>query len=211
MSTIYLRNLNFRANDLGRESTLLLTFGSNMDGIYRDYFPVVWRVTTFGAQGQFMVSAKYTNQLVFTKPQVQNLQIVGSAATVKIDYGQQTTLTQAGGGYCFGAPEAGADDYIKALNNTGKNEAMAIGFANDDYMSTPTLYFGDIGNNSNITAQFTPKLRAYITTYYQEGEILRAEIQAPVIWERDLADLDESTTWNLTMDANTGNYAITQV
>ncbi|KAG2030952.1 hypothetical protein BDR03DRAFT_1033421 [Suillus americanus] len=65
-------------------------------------------------------------------------------------------------------------------------------------------------DDSNVTAQFTPRLCAYVTSDYQETKILRGKIQTPMLWEMDLAKLSETTTWNLTWDANTGHYTITK-
>ena len=51
-------------------------------------------------------------------------------------------------------------------------------------------------------------LQAYITSDYQEGQILHGPIPAPVIWAQDLAALPESSHWHLTFDPVTGHYAI---
>jgi hypothetical protein len=51
-------------------------------------------------------------------------------------------------------------------------------------------------------------LRAYVTSDYQESEILKGEIHSPLLWERDLATLAETITWNLTWDPATDRYTI---
>jgi hypothetical protein len=95
-------------------------------------------------------------------------------------------------------------------------------------LPTPVLYFNEVGSvifplylsqathratrrdGSNITAQFTPKLRAYVTSDYKETEILKGEIHSPLLWEKNLAELAETTTWNLTRDPATGRYTIAE-
>jgi hypothetical protein len=32
-----------RRNDLGKEVTIMLTFDADMEGLYEDFFPVVWK------------------------------------------------------------------------------------------------------------------------------------------------------------------------
>jgi hypothetical protein len=93
-------------------------------------------------------------------------------------------------------------------------------------MPKPALYFKEVGyvifpvfllqsahstkhrDGSHVTAKFTPILRAYITSDYQETAIIRGAIDTPAIWEHDLAALSDSTTWNLTRDPSTGHYTI---
>jgi hypothetical protein len=95
-----------------------------------------------------------------------------------------------------------------------------------DLMPKPALYFKDVGyvifpvfhlqsahstkrrDGSHVTAKFTPVLRAYITSDYQETAIIRGAIDTPAIWSQDLAALSDSTTWNLTRDPATGHYTI---
>jgi hypothetical protein len=63
---------------------------------------------------------------------------------------------------------------------------------------------------SNATAQFTPVLQAYITSDYQETQILRGAIQSPLVWSQDLALLPaETTNYVLSRDA-AGVYHMTE-
>jgi hypothetical protein len=65
--------------------------------------------------------------------------------------------------------------------------------------------------DSNVTVQFIPKLRAYVTSSFQENEILKGEIHSPLVWEIDPSLLPETTRWNFTLDLATGQYMIDQV
>jgi hypothetical protein len=51
MSRTFVRNLYFQTKDLGKEATLLLTFDSDVKGIYEICFPAICWLTTFGQTG----------------------------------------------------------------------------------------------------------------------------------------------------------------
>ncbi|KAG1729035.1 hypothetical protein EDB19DRAFT_1913574 [Suillus lakei] len=222
-------DLTFQSKDLGTDTTLLLTFDSDMPGMYKDYFPVAWRVTTFGKDGSYSMLVTYEHQFALSKSQVDDGNITGAATGVEINLGQQTTLTKNGQVFSFSTPQAGLHGTLEAINNTGENQDITVGFMiPGQFLPKPALFFDNIKfdilplsllhqthsatyrNGSKITAQFTPKLRAYITSEYQEGAILRDAIQAPPIWVHDLTALEQSTTWNLTRDPATGHYTITR-
>jgi hypothetical protein len=64
-------------------------------------------------------------------------------------------------------------------------------------------------NNSSVEVAFTPVLKIYITSDYQETEILRGDIQnQDPLWSQNIAGLDTSTTLTLTRDAATGEYSL---
>ncbi|KAG1746085.1 hypothetical protein EDB19DRAFT_1894251 [Suillus lakei] len=206
MSETFVRNLNFQTNDLGREATLLLTFDGNMKGLYKNFYPIVWRVCTFGREGSYSMRATYTSQLAFLKAQVDEGTIIDAATCVNINVSDSHLLC-----FHFSDPVPGAK------NKTGFVQNMAIGLRSTpgfmspgELMPTPALYFNDVGDGSSALAKFTPKLRAYITSNYQQTAILQSAIDCTHwIWEHDLSCLDENTTWNLTYDKRHG-YKITE-
>ncbi|EGN93638.1 hypothetical protein SERLA73DRAFT_163421 [Serpula lacrymans var. lacrymans S7.3] len=215
MST-FVRNLTIRTHDLGHAATLLLTFDKDVEGIYKDYFPVVWHVVAFGAKGSYAMHATYTNQLTFLKPQVDSGSIIGAETYIDINYNQSTTLTEEEGVFYFSSPTTGKENYVIALNETGSPQDLAIGIwplcfkdsDGRDQLPTSALYFDSVRDKSNVTAQFIPILRAYITSDYKETDILRSPIKTKVIWEVNLAELKETTSWNLSIN-NTDEYKIT--
>ncbi|KAJ8590406.1 hypothetical protein M405DRAFT_881076 [Rhizopogon salebrosus TDB-379] len=194
MSNPYVRNLTFQVKDLGKETTLLLTFDSDMHDIYKTFWPVVWKVTTFGKSGSYMMHVTYTSQLAFSTLQVENGNTVDASTCVQIK-----------------DPQPGVGGYMQAVNETGKIQDIALGFMTPgNLMPQPALYFKDVGDGSHVVAKFTPKLRAYITSDYQESQILDVAILSDVIWEEDLDGLSQSTTWSLERDPASGRYIITQ-
>lgn len=209
MVHIFTRNLTFQSNNLGKEATLMLTFDGDMEGLYEDFFPVVWKATKFGKSGPYRAQATYTSQLAFSKPQVVDGNIIDASTCVKINVSEKTSLTEANEVYHFSPPQAGVKGVLQAVNNTEAVQDIAIGFmTRGDLMPKPALYFKDVGDGSHVTAKFTPVLRAYITSDYQETAIIRGAIDTPAIWEQDLAALSDSTIWNLTRDPSTGHYTI---
>jgi hypothetical protein len=209
MAHVFTRNLTFQSNDLGKEVTLMLTFDADMEGLYEDFFPVVWKATKFGKSGPYRSEATYTSQLAFSKPQVVNGNIIDASTCVKINVGEKTSLTEANEVYHFSTPATGVHGVLQAVNNTEAVQDIAVGFmTKGDLMPKPALYFNEVGDGSHVTAKFTPVLRAYITSDYQETAIIRGAIDTPAIWSQDLAALSESTIWNLTRDPATGHYTI---
>lgn len=213
MAHLFTRNLTFKSNNLSKKVTLMLTFDSDMDGLYEDFFPVVWKAITFEKSGQCTARATYTSQLFFSKLQVVDGNIIDSETCVKINVGEKTSLTEVGGVCRFSLPLAGRAGVLRAVNNTGAIQDIAVGFMTegDCYMPTPALYFNDVGDNSHVTVKFTPILRAYITSDYRETDIIQSAMDTSAIWTEDLTALSEDTTFNLTRDSNTGHYMLTQV
>jgi hypothetical protein len=212
MSRPFIRNLTFQSNNLGKDATIMLALiNGDLKGLYEDFFPIVWKVSTFGKEGAYRAQATYTNQLAFSKAQVVNGNLISAGTCVKINDSEKTTLTQANDVYHFSAPQAGTSGILQAENKTGAVQDIAVGFMNKgDLMPTPALYFNDVGDGSSVKAQFTPILRVYVTSDYQETAILRGAIDTPAIWTQDLAALAESTTWTLKRDMATGHYSIVQ-
>ncbi|KAF9237975.1 hypothetical protein BU15DRAFT_75585 [Melanogaster broomeanus] len=85
------------------------------------------------------------------------------------------------------------------------------GFTTSGSIPIPMLYFESVGSGATASAQFHPILRAYITSEYQESEILRSAVAWPVLWERNLPELDESSTWALSRNVSTGEFTLIQV
>jgi len=206
----FVRNLTFQANDLGKEVTLMLAWSPNVEGLYEDVFPIAWKVSKFGKSGPYRATATYTAQLAFSRAQVADGKVISAATSVNINNGEKTILTEANEVYHFSTPQAGTSGILQAQNHTGSIQEIAVGFVNKgDFIPTPVLYFSDVGEGSHVTAKFTPVLRAYITSDYEETSILRGQVDTPAIWSQDLTGLAQNTTWNLSRDANTGRYTIT--
>ena len=61
-------------------------------------------------------------------------------------------------------------------------------------------------NTNAIEAEFTPILSAYVTSQYQQSQIINGEIISPVLWTQNLALLPNKIT-DLTLSKDgTGQY-----
>ncbi|KAG1741439.1 uncharacterized protein EDB91DRAFT_1081724 [Suillus paluster] len=215
MSSTFVRNLTFQAEDLGKVSTLVLTFHCDTDGIYQKTFPLVWRAITCGKEGRYTMFTTYTNQFAFSKVQVEDGEIVDAGTYVRINNGETTTLTQTDDGFRFSDPEPGVHGYLEACNETGVVQDIAISIMiPGDSVPKPVLYFKDVEYYKTETCRgvtaITPILRAYITSNYQETATVQCGITTDPIWEQDLSDLPETTILTLKRDLATGRYTITQ-
>ncbi|KAG9052200.1 hypothetical protein FS842_010340 [Serendipita sp. 407] len=210
MSTQFTRTLNIvNRGDLPDDNTLMLTF-KPIEGLYRDIYPVCWRVGTFAANSPAAMTVTYKNQLAYTRPQVLDENIVDCSAWQDINVGQKTTLNKnSNGAYSFDGAKPGEDGYLIAANNCGDIEEMSIGFVKAPGMPPDqVLYFSNIRQGYNVKTQFTPVLSAYVTSQYQQTEILRGAIQTAEIWRQDLSQLRERTTLIFSRDNATGRYSL---
>ncbi|KIL59794.1 hypothetical protein M378DRAFT_26805 [Amanita muscaria Koide BX008] len=183
-----------------------------MKGIYKDYFPIVWKRSTFPTAGDYVLTATYKNQLVFVKPEVDNDTLTFPETWININLGQQTELIEDSDSatISFTNPTSGAGDkYIKVINKTPTPQTIGVGFDNGSSLPHILLVFDEIGSMYNVTAQFNPTLKAYITEDYQENSVLRGAIQTPVVWKQNLAALEETSNWKLERDPVSGQYSIT--
>jgi hypothetical protein len=52
-------------------------------------------------------------------------------------------------------------------------------------------------SNTSVPAEFTPMLAAYVASGYQETQIIRAQIQSDLKWEKNLTDPGLHLYWRL--------------
>ncbi|KAG1795552.1 hypothetical protein EV424DRAFT_605272 [Suillus variegatus] len=58
----FIKNLTFQSNDLGKEVTIMLAWSPNVEGLYEDVFPIVWKVSKLGKSGPYRATATYMAQ-----------------------------------------------------------------------------------------------------------------------------------------------------
>ncbi|KAG2094240.1 uncharacterized protein F5147DRAFT_840366 [Suillus discolor] len=148
----------------------------------------------FGKMGPYRYRATYTDQLAFSTTQASDERIFSTGTSVKIDHGHKATLTKDKDH--FSPSQTGTSGVVQVFNNTGTVQDLAFGFIdNGELMPTPTLYFPNVEKDNSCTAKFTPVLRAYITSDYQEAEIFLGRCNT--LWSQDLTALTENTTWSV--------------
>jgi len=208
----YTKELTFRAVNLGRDATLVLTFDQKVDGLFTDKYPVVWKTIKLPKIGISTTNVTYRNELGFIKPEVRSDVIERSDVYQFLPPSAKTLLVKKDGRFSFTNPEPGSVGY-EVVNDTDQDADMALGFTEDlhpDQPLTPVYYWNadTFEPDTSIKTQFSPILRAYITTEYEDHEIIRAPISVPLIFEKDLLKLDDSTVWIVYYSPVTGQFKI---
>ncbi|KAG8796427.1 hypothetical protein FRC17_007999, partial [Serendipita sp. 399] len=194
--TEFSRTLNIiNRGDLPDDTTLVLLFRP-VEGLYRETYPVCWKVGTFAAGTPRSMVVTYKNRLAYSHPQVEDDKIVSVNPWVNLNVGQKTTLTkEESGPYKFTYPISGEEDHLIADNNTDSIQELALGVTSQPGRPpSSVLYFSNIETGSNVTTQFRPVLTACVTDQYQETQILRDGVRVPEIWKQDLEALSSNTT-----------------
>ncbi|KAJ1299598.1 hypothetical protein OPQ81_012018 [Rhizoctonia solani] len=205
------KTLNFYAYGLQRDTTVMLMFEPpNSHKLFKDQFPVVWKVITFRARGHAKATVQYRARLAFGYAQTDQDNLVDSAAWVEV---QASDVISGGPGQKrFGENSKGnGSKLLVCKNNTDGRANLSIGFVKGDGISQryePTLIWTGVGAGSNVTAQFTPNLTAYVTRDYKATEMLRGEVETDAIWTRNLNELDDVTGWNFVEDDASGAFSI---
>ncbi|KAG2098979.1 uncharacterized protein F5147DRAFT_655953 [Suillus discolor] len=100
-----------RHNDLGKEVAIMLAWSPNLDGLYEDFFLIVWRVSKFGKSGPYWATETHTAQLaacLLQSPgreweghQRRDLHQYQSPTRAIMQNSKKTTLTKANNVYHF--------------------------------------------------------------------------------------------------------------
>jgi hypothetical protein len=206
---VFTRNITVQTRDIGTNVTLLFTFQPPTPGLFKDFIPLAWRVAKLAAKGNQTALVTYVNQLIFTRAQVTSGNFVSSGSWTNIDLKQATNLkADDQGTFFFDDPTPIPENNIRCTNKTKARQNISTGFNNNNQPNS-VLVFKDVGNNSSVQVEFTPVLKIYISSDYQETEILRGNIQnEDPLWSQNIAGLGESTTLTLTKDAETGEYKL---
>ncbi|RPD63484.1 hypothetical protein L227DRAFT_561598 [Lentinus tigrinus ALCF2SS1-6] len=214
------RNLTFRSTNLGDNVTLMLCFTPPVPGLYRDQFPIAWKVTTLAARGRSSLNATWTSTLGFSATQVGEGSLVTAGNYTPIKAGQTTTLlldqtANPPVQHWTDPKDRSGVTSVQAVNRTGGPAGIGIGFITN--LDEPTedinlaLTWPNVGNTLAVTGDFTPVLSAYIALDYQETQMVRGDIQSvDPIWKVNLLSLKPSTTIVISKDP-TGAYIAKQL
>ncbi|CAE6419667.1 unnamed protein product [Rhizoctonia solani] len=180
--------------------------------LYRDQFPVVWKVVTFHARGHAKAAIHYQNRLAFGYAQTDHENLVDSSAWIEVSSGEISRISGKGGQKRFGSNGKGhATKLLVCKNNTDSRANISIGFVRGDGINqryAPTMLWTGVGAKSNVTIKFTPILSAYVTRNYKANEMLRGEVETDAIWTVNLDEIDDVTGWYLLEDDFTGAFRI---
>ncbi|CAG7849723.1 SubName: Full=Uncharacterized protein {ECO:0000313/EMBL:CCA71570.1} [Serendipita indica DSM 11827] len=186
------------------DTTLMFSFNPLKGAMWNNY-TIAWMVIPFNSSSTVVQTGTlvYTSQLGFSRPQSLNGNIVAPGITTKINVENQTNLVNKGATYDFTAPTPYTDDpsAVVANNNTTAIQPISVGFFDPSgTVYTPALLFKDVPVDSSVVAEFTPILRCYASSQYQERQFIKGNVQGYIHWEQDL-----------TKDFQTGEYSLTLV
>ncbi|CAG7849727.1 SubName: Full=Uncharacterized protein {ECO:0000313/EMBL:CCA71574.1} [Serendipita indica DSM 11827] len=210
MSNQFKKKLIIRASGLAKGGTLLLTF-KPLEDIGTAQQKVAWKVIPFATNTNKKAQAEYVNQLVFIGPQIDDDNLISPSTFGNVNVGGAVdfTLDSDKNLLISDTDKNKRPGFVVATNSTGKIQDIAIGLQpNPKKDPEAILYFPKIGNTSQVVCKYHPILRAYMTSDYQETEVISGEIQTGMIWERDLAQLEDTTNWRLTYNGSTGQYSL---
>ncbi|ELU36752.1 hypothetical protein AG1IA_09218 [Rhizoctonia solani AG-1 IA] len=195
---------------LGDTTVMLMFEPPNNHKLFKDQFPVVWSESgLFILRSHAKASIQYGARLAFGYDQ-DNL--VDSGAWVEVQSGDISSIAGGPGQKRFGENTKGSGTKLLVCkNNTDSRANLSIGFVKGDGIHQryePTLVWTGVGSKSNVTAQFTPNLTAYVTRDYKATEMLRGEVETDAIWTCNLNELDDVTGWNFIEDDATGGFSI---
>ncbi|KAG8793422.1 hypothetical protein FRC12_002797 [Ceratobasidium sp. 428] len=208
------KTLNFYSYNLQKDTSVVLLFRPPANNkLFKDQFPVVWKVITFRARGHGKATVKYAARLAFGYAQTDADNLVDSGAWTEVRSGEMTSITGDAGEKRFGGvTKREGTKLIVCKNNSSGRADLSIGFVKGDGIDQrfePALVWTGVGAKSNVTAQFTPVLHAYVTRDYQASQLLRGEIETDEIWSQNINELDDVTGWNFEEDDANGGFSIT--
>ncbi|KAG2106725.1 uncharacterized protein F5147DRAFT_699711 [Suillus discolor] len=199
------RNLTFKSDDFGRETTILLVFDTDMEGLYDTIYPVVWKTFTFPARGSRSYNVTYSDDLAFSKANIGHDNLVQTSSSLKLKPGQKTTLSLKDKRTRFSPPvNFATGDHLTAENETGFIQDLAVGFYDP---SKPVIY--DLSRAVIIASGPDPML------FFKEvgngkTEVLVGAIKSTAILEQDLHQLFRNTVFNLERNILTGRCKLTK-
>ncbi|KEP45907.1 hypothetical protein V565_232000, partial [Rhizoctonia solani 123E] len=124
--------------------------------LFKDQFPVVWKVINFRANGHAKASVQYGARLAFGYAQTSGDISSISGGSDQKRFGDVT--------------KSEGTKLLVCKNNTESRANVSIGFIRGDGIHQryePTLLWTGVGSGSNVTAQFNPILTAYVTRDYK--------------------------------------------
>jgi len=194
--------------NVGLDGNFVLTLAnSEIQGLYKSVFPVVWKATEFRKTGSYELTVRYQSDFAIAKAEIDAGGIASTSVYTHYN-GEGLTLKEKGDPpvYYF-APSPGRE--IK--NGTKTSQDIGYGFyEKPDTAPTQALIYPKIGPGSSIPpSDFRSVLMAHVWRGYKEGEVLKGPISR-LVFNQNLVSLDEHTNWKLEYNPETDLYSVTQ-
>ncbi|CUA68018.1 hypothetical protein RSOLAG22IIIB_07697 [Rhizoctonia solani] len=227
------KTLNIYAPHLQKETTIMLMFEPPIsDRLFKDQFPVVWKIATFRAGGHAKATIQYHERLAFGYAQIDQDNLVEPDAWVEVKNDDHGRISRGAGAKRFGDASERNDPKLLTCKNSSSDPAnMSIGFVKGDgvyQQFQPVFVWTGVGAGSDVTTEFIPKLTAYVTRDYKGApikfilnmshlkvpsvvtEMVHSKVETDAIWTCNLHELDDVTSWNLIEDNTSGDISIRQ-
>uniref|UniRef100_A0A8H8CG78 Uncharacterized protein n=1 Tax=Psilocybe cubensis TaxID=181762 RepID=A0A8H8CG78_PSICU len=224
------RTLEFYAKDLGTQIDLLLMFEPPKVGklsrrakvltsqpgsctfarrVYVDLFPLAWKVISFSGTGTCNASVTYSADTGFFVPSFQGGNRVSASNAQHCQTGEKCTLKVEDTHRYITSPVPGVKGVLQCTNLTERPASLGIGFFNDTgFKIEPALLWDNVANNYTLSVQLTPKLKIYAVSGYKTTDVIRADIESPVLFDENLIGLQPNSDWIVSIDVATGEVRI---
>ncbi|KAF8557519.1 hypothetical protein OG21DRAFT_1505251 [Imleria badia] len=210
------KTLNFSYKNLGKGGWLIFTFDDQKiknHEMYKDYYPVVWRIAYLQESGEYQFSEAYEQQFMLATSQIQNDKVTISGALTDIDFTEISALTpDKPVGYKWSTPVEGAPaNTFDGINQTGKLQGITVGLRkqkNINQIIEPLLYL-DVPDKATLQVEFAARLRIYAVTGLTEGSVINTQITSDKLWDHQLGEQGLTDDWTITYNPDTGNYEFT--
>ncbi|KAH9475605.1 hypothetical protein JR316_0012722 [Psilocybe cubensis] len=192
------RSLNFTSSDLGKDVNLMLMFEPPSNGtLYKDLFPVCWKVLKFTPSGISAARVEYTADTGLLVPQRDTGNLVAASNAQRCQTGQLCVMNTNDAGDNYLNPAVNGDPGVILCDfQTNRPADVAFGFFNKTGNKIePVLKWDGVGVGSTLAVQLTPKLKIYAISDYQETELVRGEIRSPLLFEENLIALPNFSEW----------------
>ncbi|KAG8854914.1 hypothetical protein FRB91_002974 [Serendipita sp. 411] len=154
------------------------------------------------------MSVFYNTQRPYVDPETN---VVYAKTWQEVDIGQKPSLKRkedevhiltASSLIC--QPGWGSDSLI--LGNSSASRLQGSPSFASDPASTPILYFDTVSPDTDVLTQFTPIVSAYVTSQYQQGQIMKNGVEVKPIRTAEMSSLKETTVLVFSQDKTTGEF-----
>lgn len=177
--------------------------------LYKDLFPLAWKVVKMQERGVAEGIATWNAYTAFFIPSVEAGNLIHAANYASCATGQECTVTSDGDLSTVTDAVGGTPNVLKCKNLTGTPADIGIGFTDEDGENIQVaLMWTGVANKESVVAQLTPVLQVYAARDYKQTEIIRGEIDGPLLWSGNLMALKEETVFKVSVDATSGEIKV---
>ncbi|KAG9119931.1 hypothetical protein FRC07_004813, partial [Ceratobasidium sp. 392] len=203
------KKLHFYSHGLERETTLILTFKPpESPEPDPNRVPIAWKIIKLIPRAGVYSKATvhYVPRLAFGHAQSEDDGVVAPSIWMEVNNGDHTSITGEDDEKHF-AHVSHRDNTknVTCANSSDSPTDLSLGLIKNSGISTrfePIFLWTSVGRGTNVSAQFTPILTAYVTREQDANEFLRmaGQIRPDPIWTQNLDELDRVTGWNFMED-----------